>query len=231
MAPNKISPIIVLITGIQGSGKTWLCDKINTKGIKCIDTDDILLMAYESVNKNPETKKLKSSVYLDSIFKYASKLVKNIIEEYKDSRIIIFAGISLKIENADFKFFISIPEQDIESTYRRTFVREYNKIIDGYDKINRILDVSPIDHIMINIDFETGNALNKITFYTYNTMYKSLLSKYKSEGFKVKPQMEILEIINNINVLKFRRNRDYKYGKISFNKGYYYAKRNISLKV
>ena len=44
--------MIIHINGVQGSGKSYICNKLKKKkNIICIDTDDIQLQAYKNIRK------------------------------------------------------------------------------------------------------------------------------------------------------------------------------------
>jgi len=49
---NNILKMIIHINGVQGSGKSYICNKLKKKkNIICIDTDDIQLQAYKNIRK------------------------------------------------------------------------------------------------------------------------------------------------------------------------------------
>ena len=47
--------IIIHIDGVQGSGKSYICSKLNN--ILCVDTDDIMKKAIQIIESSQQTNK------------------------------------------------------------------------------------------------------------------------------------------------------------------------------
>ena len=102
--------IIIHIDGAQGSGKSYICSKINN--IMCIDTDKIMKNAMNYIDKNnlPKTNKTLSKIM--------NNMKNNLINKHK---IIVFVSITLKIPEATYKFFIKINKKDLQIIYKTYF--------------------------------------------------------------------------------------------------------------
>jgi uridine kinase len=211
--------IIISITGIQGSGKTWIADNIKHHNVKYYDTDKIINDVYREVKADKPTlfgksrrsfhiDKLSKTEYINLVFNKSDDIVRQIIDSHTDlSTILVFTGITLKVPKATHKYYIKIPSNELENVYRRTILREYNKVFENRDTITSIIKVSPVDHITVNIDLETSNAILGMPYEHYAAMYKKSLNYYRNAGYEV---LEQANVVNKINIISQRQAKDIK---------------------
>jgi broad-specificity NMP kinase len=140
----KPYPYIINITGIQGSGKSYICHKL--KHIPCIDTDKVVYNTFTKLLKN--NKKFKKYLTLpdknvaENIPDKASNILfkqakKDLIEQIKriNKPLVIVVGITIDIKS-HLKFFIKLNDKELERTYKRVMMREIDKIKNNYNNIN-----------------------------------------------------------------------------------------------
>lgn len=201
-------PYIINITGIQGSGKSYICSKL--KDIPCIDTDKVLYNAFTKLLKN--SKKFQKYLTIpnkktyDNASEEANKLVgiqakKDLHYEIKKIKkpLVIVVGITIDVKS-DLKFFIKLENKELERTYRRVMMREADKIKDNYNNIKKIINNEPIYHIseILSYKYEIS-ALSLVTpFSGYKKLYQGIEKFEKKQGSLVKTQSQIIEHIEKL---------------------------------
>jgi len=176
--------MIIHVTGIQGSGKSFICSKL--PNIKCIDTDDIMYETYDIIKKKnlPQTD--------NQFYKISDKIVDNFIEKGD----VLFVGMTIEIPNPDYKFFIKI--EDLDTVYRRLILRELDKIVENKaniikhiknEKKPEDIHVSRIAKIGVHVELKYKNFVK---------MYKEDLKMAKKDGYKPMTQKEIIRFLKNI---------------------------------
>ena len=143
--------IIIHVSGVQGSGKSYICQKIN-KTI-CLDTDDIMYASKTLIDKSQKTRKKIPQTW-NSVQKVMKKKIINIIESHKDkeTQILVFVGTTFsgEIPQVNYKFFIKI--EDFELVFRRLVKRELDKIVKNKHDIIKVIntekDVNEIEDMI-----------------------------------------------------------------------------------
>ena len=185
--------IIIHIDGVQGSGKSYICSKI--KNILCVDTDDIM----------KETKKKIESIqkkdFPKVIDRHTMKLIKqiekNIVNNYiKNNNIIVFVGMTVKINKPTYKFFIKI--DDFTAVYKRLMLRELDKIVTNYIKIKNYINKNN-DPNEININNVSSQSIPfPFSYDDFLTEYKERLKQSKKKKYLAKTQEEIIQFIKKL---------------------------------
>lgn len=201
-------PYIINITGIQGSGKSYICHKL--KHIPCIDTDKVLYNTFTKLLKNskkfqkfltipdkndPENIPEKAS---NLLFKQAKKDLQDEIKKVKKPLVII-VGITIEVKS-NLKFFIKLNNKELEQTYRRVMMREANKIKDNYNNVKKIINNGNIYNIasILLFKYEIG-AINQIfPFAGYKKMYQGIEKYERKQKALVKSQTQIIKDIEKI---------------------------------
>ena len=201
-------PYIINITGIQGSGKSYICRKLNK--IPCIDTDKVLYDTFIKLLK--DSKKFQEYLTIpdkndpENIPEKASNLLfkqakKNLQDEIKKANkpLIIVVGITIEVKS-NLKFFIRLNNKELEKTYRRVMMREADKIKDNYNSVKKIINNENIHNIasILLFKYEVG-AINQIfPFAGYKKMYQGIEKYEKKQKALVKTQSQIIKHIEKI---------------------------------
>ena len=173
--------MIISVHGIEGSGKSYLLDKINGNIIKK-DTDDFSRLAYSDAYKNNKV----NSRYINSRKKYYA----NKFTEQNKGKFMVLVGM-IKIK-ADKYYYIDI---DLDNDYRRYIKREFNKFVDNAAKINRTISQSAVEDIPMNIQLCAGSSNNCIlTIVDYAKMYNDDVELHSH--CEIKTQKNIIKDIN-----------------------------------
>lgn len=181
--------MIIHIDGVQGAGKSYVCSQIK---MKCVDTDKIVDNAYNIIEKSQNTTK-KIPRTMDKIRKVSNNLIKNYIEKNKN---IVFVGMTVKIPEADKKYFIKIIEFDI--VFKRLVLRELDKIVQNEKKIKN--EIKKMTNPKINNIERVAEISTKFppSYTEFVHDYKQRLNTAKKEGYIPKTQEQIINLINKI---------------------------------
>jgi len=184
---NTAENIIIHVDGVQGSGKSYICKKL--RNIKCFDTDDIATKAFNKIENSQKTNK-KIPRTLKNLEKISNDLVNNII---KKNNIVVFVGMTIKINNPTYKLFIKI--NDLTETFKRFQLRELDKIINNENIIKKAIKEMTPEHNFIHRKSELSWHF-PVGYNEYKKNYNILLKEAKKKGYDTKTQNEIIEIIN-----------------------------------
>ncbi len=195
---NSKNPVIIHVSGIQGSGKSWICSQL--KNAICLDTDDISNDAKNYIDSLKGTKKEMPANW-ESLQKVISKMVDDLIKKHRKNKekIIVFVGMTAKMPTPQHKLFIKL--EDMEMVFRRVMKRELEKMIENKDKMLAILEDKniPTEEIddLIN---RAGNLAIPFPsdFETYNNFYQEELNKASKNKYQIKTQQEIIDFINSL---------------------------------
>lgn len=183
---------VIHVKGIQGSGKTWLCKRL---GSICYDLDDIVTLAYKQFGK------VSSKRDVNRIFKMGINNVKQIIKKHRSEGLpVVFAGITLKVPDPDYLYFVKLSEKELEDAYRRTIKREMHKIIDNHEALECIVNKRPVKDIAyrLSLTYHIGALDITTTFEGYKKMYRQALSFEKQQDAKIMSQERVLSEIKTI---------------------------------
>lgn len=201
-------PYIINITGIQGSGKSYICSQL--KNIPCVDTDKVLYNTFKKLLKNSE----KFQKYLsipdkngpenipekasNLLFKQAKKDLQYEIKKINKSLIIV-VGITIEVRS-DIKFFIKLNNEELENTYRRVMMREADKIKNNYNNVKKIINNENIYNIasILLFKYEIGAIEQIFPFAGYKKMYQGMEKFEKKHGTFIKTQSQIIKHIEKL---------------------------------
>lgn len=209
MKHSESMTYIVSIRGLQGSGKSFICSQLNNKNVECIDTDDVLTEAYDTMIRsnivksnlhkgNRKRPHIIPDAIANPIFKKGTQLLNKRIKESK-AALIIVVGVTLLCE-ADLAFFITMDDATLKKAYRRTIKRELAKITKNKTALVNLVDRSPIDKIGVALTFQYHiNALEiGTTFANYKEMYKNALKHEKTSKAICASQSKIIRQIRSM---------------------------------
>tara|TARA_Y100001958_G_C20981572_1_gene372546 strand:- start:76 stop:639 length:564 start_codon:yes stop_codon:yes gene_type:complete len=186
-----MSNTIIHIDGVQGSGKTYICQQL--KNAECYDTDDIMYDAFNYIDENNLPKNDTT------LHKVEKQFVQNIIEKSK-LNIIVFVGMTVKITNPNHKFFIKINKTDQGNVYKRLLSRELDKIYNNYHKLKKVInDTTNANHINGKIDEIAKLGVHfPVSFEEFIQDYKKRIQDAIKEKYVPKTQLNIIKFINNL---------------------------------
>jgi len=183
-----MSKIIIHIDGVQGSGKSYICNKL--KKIYCVDTDDIQNKAITIIEKSQNTNN-KLPRTLKSLIKIKNKLVNDIIN---NNNFIVFVGMTANIQNPTYKFFIKIT--DFTGVYKRLLLRELNKIIKNKNQIIKHINEETNPNEIDIMRISNLSVMFPVFYNDFINDYKYRIKKAKEDGYIIKTQDEIINEIN-----------------------------------
>ena len=191
---NKKEPsVLIHVDGVQGSGKSYICSKL--KNVVCIDTDDIM----------EQTKKIVSNIlgrdFPAKINKTTLKLIQReetkIVQKYIDKNaIVVFVGMTVKIPNPTYKFFIKI--NDPETVYKRLLLRELEKIVSNHKKIQTYIKHTNPKEMRIAAVSKQAVPFGFVSFDEFLEDYKERIQEAKTQKYLIKTQDQIIDFINKL---------------------------------
>lgn len=131
-------PTILRVKGIPGSGKTYLCNELRKHGVMCLDTDDLVTMAYESLRKTVEFRFAAQNygdgddldsvprLAVDMIEERAQELMREVIR-MSNASLVVVAGILMNVPGHE-TYFVEMDDHGIHQAYDRVMCRELDKI-------------------------------------------------------------------------------------------------------
>lgn len=196
--------MIIHINGVQGSGKSYICNKLKkNKNIICIDTDDIQLQAYKNIREKQSYKKelhdvkgIEKQDSFPTLTKEIQKIYKSIIKKYKN-KILIISGMAFEVKEYDIGYFIKLDK--LQEIYRRTLLRDFDKIFSDKNKIKKIIKTTK-DPYFIKEDLDFPLNLGSLEPYIFYKMrYDNMLKQAKKDNYKIlsseKIYRDILKLI------------------------------------
>ena len=191
---NKKEPsVLIHVDGVQGSGKSYICSKL--KNVVCIDTDDIM----------EQTKKIVCNIlgrdFPAKINKTTLKLIQReetkIVQKYIDKNaIVVFVGMTVKIPNPTYKFFIKI--NDPETVYKRLLLRELEKIVSNHKKIQIYIKHTNPKEMRIAAVSKQAVPFGFVSFDEFLEDYKERIQEAKTQKYLIKTQDQIIDFINKL---------------------------------
>ena len=159
-------PLVILISGLAGSGKSTLGDKLNKlQNVNVVELDDIddenalelLEKQWAGVDKFNKMKDKMNSVS-----------IMNIMDNIKENDIYIFVGLLDEINKfATHKYFI---KPDIVKIYKQVNLRTLNDIVNSENAMKKLFNKC---ETLADID-----KTNEIILYKYKIRRLFLDSKY-----------------------------------------------------
>lgn len=172
---------VVLIGGIPGSGKTWLCRALTKKNIKCLDTDDII----QEIFGNPNAKD-KTGI---------STVKKEIAKARKQGYLLVIVGITIDvIDLVDEYYFIKMTSWDLEVAYRRVLIREINKVLKHGKEAIKLIEEKSVNTVQQWIIHTVAPALPFFeSFDWYSNLYRESLKHEKARGAMIVSPANIMK--------------------------------------
>jgi len=182
--------MLIQIKGIPGSGKSYICSQL-PETIKCFDTDDFITKAYDKLFDKNVTEQEIRELAIDELNKSIGK-----------HKYVCVVGILFNVEKPTKKYFIELSDDQLESAYRRTILREIEK----YKEITRqtitdnikSLDVNKISDLL-KYKYHI-NAINpsQTSFSEYKKIYNDASNFEKHNGFIIMSQTDIINDIKSM---------------------------------
>ena len=197
-------PLVIVISGLAGSGKSTLGEKLNKlQNVNVVELDDI-------DDENALELLEKQWTGVDKFHKMKDKMnvvsIMNIIDNIKENDIYIFVGLLDEINKfATHKFFI---KPDIVKIYKQVNLRTLNDIVNSENAMKKLFNKC---ETLADID-----KTNEIILYKYKIRRLFPDSKYgikdmierrtgdaKKNDFKILPVDKIYDVVKN-HINKFK---------------------------
>ncbi len=179
---------IVIIRGIPGVGKTWMCQAINDMAagglsVACVDTDDFIFAEYK-----------KSPGPLEDIRERSADAMETFIEECP-ARVVVVCGVMFQTiyhhRMGAVKIFISIPPDQFYNIYLRTVERQA-----AAWKTRPPSDDLRGEEIIWYVAAAGLEAINlSSSFEKYVHLYSQAKDQDLSRGYRLKTQSQALAYI------------------------------------
>jgi len=199
-------PLVIVISGLAGSGKSTLGEKLNKlQNVNVVELDDI-------DDENALELLEKQWMGVDKFNKMKDKMnsvsIMNIMDNIKENDIYIFVGLLDEINKfATHKYFI---KPDIVKIYKQVNLRTLNDIVNSENAMKKLFNKC---ETLADID-----KTNEIILYKYKIRRLFPDSKYgikhmidrrtndaKKNDFKILPVDKIYDVVkNHINKFKFK---------------------------
>ena len=197
-------PLVILISGLAGSGKSTLGEKLNKlQNVNVVELDDI-------DDENALELLEKQWTGVDKFNKIKDKMnsasIMNIIDNIKENDIYIFVGLLDEINKfATHKFFI---KPDIVKIYKQVNLRTLNDIVNNenamkklFNKCETLADIEKTNEIILY-----KYKLRRIfpdTKYSIKDMIERRTVDAKKNDFKILPVDKIYDVVKN-HINKFK---------------------------
>jgi hypothetical protein len=200
-APVARKAKIVLITGVPGSGKTWICEQFagSSATIGCIDADDIMRAAYALIRgkfKSPTDRKFQMAWDEEKI-----RLRDLALSQFegRGGLIFVLAGLTVQhYDDPDAAFLVKIQEADFEPTLKRLVQREFSKEFGHTEEIKKLIEDTPADWIPTEMEQRFNLTGLPPNLRAYREDYIRMLREAKAKGYSVKTQTEIVTAIQQM---------------------------------
>ena len=158
---------IILISGMQGSGKSYIMDQLKDTKYTVIELDDIMTAAYNNVKNDPayqqESRSIKSITSDDSIRrKEEERLLTEQIDNSKSDIVLLGMTVSIpdKYEKSPYNlqpyYLKAHDDAELEQWFRRAVKRDYGKLVKDPSAIFAIIENSPVYDIGNDIEMLYG---------------------------------------------------------------------------
>jgi cytidylate kinase len=181
---------VVIIKGIPGSGKTWICREIQKMtGVVCFDVDDIYTLAYEQL-----VAKKQSATHVACADETSRMLELGISRARSDTAtrlVVISSGITIPFNIPGEKLFVGLSAKSAKVAHARVLRRQLDRWhqskppsnLEGDDLANWVR----AHHLVAMIP--------SITLERYRQLYSEEAAKEQNNGYKILSQSKIVEYI------------------------------------
>lgn len=171
------------MTGIPGSGKTWLAKSLRAAGLKAVyDTDDILAEATRP-----------GDTYNAAIRRGQSQIAEIV---GRHAGLVVFVGTTLRPRDAA-RYHIKLGTEALRKAYRRTLQREIDKFTENRAALARAVKTVPAktlpDYLMAKYGIGALDIMT--TQAAYAKMARAALAHARKEKATIASQKKILAAI------------------------------------
>jgi adenylate kinase family enzyme len=187
---------IIHISGMQGSGKSYINDKLKDTNYTVVELDDVMVEAYYNIRDLPEyIRELHNSEAINDMLnieedRILSLIIDNSIANNK--RNIVLLGMTTTVSNK-YSFYpyttkryylMAHDELEVENWFRRAVKRDYKKLISKPDEILDIIEKSSVYNMNDEIGMSRGGIglIIPASFDYYLNTYKRRFVNSNAEG-------------------------------------------------
>lgn len=202
--PASTQALVVHVTGVRGSGKSWLYEQLRKlDGLQAVECDDLLHDAHWAVRKR-----------LDPAISYNGRQLRSLVVQeicrrrdriLMDAKapVLVFCGLTVPLDHVDIGFFLEIDEKDIPETYRRLVKREYEKVLESKKEIKQMIKEDDAQFLVLDIERTINGTGTPFTMEDYyRDDYLPALRDHIERGYRVRKQPDVLKEIQEILATK-----------------------------
>lgn len=165
---------VILVRGVKGSGRSWLCRQLRDHGCECLDLNQFI-----ADNDNPALSHRENMHNLEQKFKEISAT--------PSKALVLISDKLIQSRTALGKFFIQLDAWSLEKAFRRGHMMKINQIQSRASKLKDAIRTGPladIDKAFEHTGFDRQPTLN---FTEYIEAYNRAKTNSEDNGYTVIP--------------------------------------------
>lgn len=186
---------VIHVDGVQGSGKTWLCNQIK-KHVHCVDTDDLWYAALADVQKR---KLPVNREHMDPVI--ARLRSQHEADAARQGKVVVYAGMTVSIETPE-KYFVALHTADRNRIYRRLLKRELMKLHRHHKDLLAVLNNDA--QSAHNIESALVNTAHlslrfPVSFEEFENDYQQRVDVAIANGAILRTQTQLVTLFTQLN--------------------------------
>ena len=121
-----MAALVISVRGIPGSGKTHIANELRARGVRCVDTDDLVSEAYTELARRAGAAP-RARFTVDDVLDLAQRNLLALCERSRRGGLLVVVGVTLRVAAPDATLFIEMSESALQAAYKRTVRREVAK--------------------------------------------------------------------------------------------------------
>ena len=192
-----MAALVISVRGIPGSGKTHIANELRARGVRCVDTDDLVSEAYTELARRAGAPRARFTV--DDVLDLAQRNLLALCERSRRGGLLVVVGVTLRVAAPDATLFIEMSESALQAAYKRTVRREVAKYASistrAVDEALRADRAAPYLACKLHV-----NAFDpRREFAEYSEMYEKALAFERSNGAAPMTQREIISYVRRLS--------------------------------
>lgn len=173
----------IVVRGIKGSGRSWLCDALVADGCACIDVHKFARAGYDPELSRSENEHNTAARY------------KEFVSQAHNRVVVLISDQLIKSRQPTAKFFIELLGDSLPTAYRRGQAMMLDRVTRHSEEIRHAVRTWPISNVdsafsQFGFDFRPHN-----TFAKFADGYHKAESESATLGYQVMPASDIKNTI------------------------------------
>ena len=169
----------IVVQGVKGSGRSWLCDALVANGCACIDVQKFARAHY-----NPELSRSENEH--NTAAKY-----KDFVSGVKNRVVVLVSDKRVKSRRPMAKFFIELSGDSLPTAYRRGQAMMLDRVTRHSEEIRNAVRTWPISNVhrafpQFGFDFKYRDSFSK-----FASEYRKAQKESAAAGYQVMPASDI----------------------------------------